>query len=110
MRALAVTALLAVAAAALAWGARTVIAVRGARRRQRQLAPPAGRAARQPGELAEPLRSAVLLHACGPCTGVRGASTCICAGNCGHPRCQGTAVACDLAGALQRITRGGRRG
>lgn len=48
--------------------------------------------------------------ACGVCTAVPAAYLCRCAGNCGSPRCQAGAVIYDMASALERITREGRRG
>ena len=63
-----------------------------------------------PPEPADPWRENVLAHACGPCNNVAAARTCICAGHCGHRYCKGTPVVYDLAGALERITRDGRRG
>lgn len=39
-----------------------------------------------------------------------GRGLCACAGHCGRQGCRGTAIVIDLASALQRITREGRRG
>ena len=103
-----VTGMIAAAAAAIVGAGRIALAVRDRRRTRRRPVPRPGRVTPQPGEIKGPLRPALLARACGPCTGVRGAVTCICAGNCGHKRCRGAAVVYDLAGALQRITRDGR--
>jgi hypothetical protein len=56
----------------------------------------------------DPWRENMLARACGPCNDVDGTRKCICAGHCGHQRCRAGAVPWDLAGALQRITRGGQ--
>lgn len=47
---------------------------------------------------------------CGVCNGVPGAFRCACSGNCGSQRCRGGAVAWDMSGELQQITREGNRG
>lgn len=64
-----------------------------------------------PAPVTDPFKVLVLTHACGPCTGVQGSRRCVCAGNCGHPKCKGRPVPVDMATALRRITEeGGGRG
>lgn len=65
-----------------------------------------------PGEVTDPvLREYLLLHACGPCSGIRHTRVCVCPASCGSPRCQGIHDSDrDLSGALLRITREADRG